>query len=64
MKSIFLWVEGLFGGVGLTFLAVAGFLLLSDQGFSDRAARTSGVIVDLVRPAERDRRQVFVNCAC
>ena len=55
MKSIFLWVGGLFGGIGLIFLAVAGFLLVSDRGFSDRAVRTSGVVVDLVRHVDRDR---------
>ena len=55
MKSIFLWVGGLFGGIGLIFLAVAGFLLVSDRGFSDRAVRTSGVVVDLVRHVDHDR---------
>ncbi|BAV64834.1 hypothetical protein SCLO_1017940 [Sphingobium cloacae] len=54
---MFRWIGGLFAAVGLIFLLFSAVLLQRDAGFSARAAKARGTVMELVRHVDRDRTQ-------
>jgi hypothetical protein len=54
MGRALVWIGGILGGVGLLFVAIAGWLYLRDSSFAEGAVHAQGTVVEMAASSDSD----------